>query len=297
MKTKLALGLLLITSVAHAQAPPKFDYGKAPEVKDVEWKASASSGLVLTSGNSHVLTLSGGAVISRKDVDNGLTLEGAFAFAKSSILVASDANMDGKIGPGEFDRVDSTTAKNWVAKLRYDRFFAESNSAFVAARIGADEIAGKDLFGGGQIGYSRRIFKDDSNELVAELGYDFTYESYVAPGVDALSIHSLRAFVGYTGKLTDDTGLLANVEGLFNLNTENAPPGNISAFQDTRINAKAALTTKIAKHIDFRVAFLLKFDNAPAPLPPFALPYAAGFVPLAETVDTQTEATIIVNFL
>jgi len=123
------------------------------------------------------------------------------------------------------------------------------------------------------------------HEVVAEIGYDLTVESYVAPGSKDLVIHSARLFAGYTGKLTEDTGVLANVEGLFNLNSETGPAGDISPFEDTRINAKATLTTKLASHIDVRFAVLLKFDNAPAALPA-KIPFAAGFVPLADTVDT-----------
>ena len=47
------------------------------------------------------------------------------------------------------------------------------------------------------------LAKDD-HELTGEAGYDFSYESFVAAG-DGVAIHSGRACVGYTGKLTDDT--------------------------------------------------------------------------------------------
>ena len=53
--------------------------------------------------------------------------------------------------------------------------------------------------GGGQLGYSRQLVKTDKNMLVAEIGYDFSYESYVEqPGktLDPVSIHSARLFVG-----------------------------------------------------------------------------------------------------
>jgi putative salt-induced outer membrane protein YdiY len=291
----LALAALCVASAAHGQEP-KFEYGKKEEVKEVEWKASASAGFVLTTGNSRTLTLSGSAAASRKAGDDKLGLEAAGAYARSDVLVFTDKDMSGTIGPGEIDRETQTTAKNWLVKLRYDRFFAEKNSGYLAGKVGADEPAGKTLYGGGQIGYSRQLYKDEQHEVLAEIGYDFSYESYVAPNTKNQAIHSARLFAGYTGKLTEDTGLLANVEALFNLNEETGPTGDISSFEDTRVIAKTALTTKLAKHIDFRFAFTLKFDNAPAALPT-KIPFAMGFVPLADTVDTQTEATLIVNFL
>ena len=63
-----------------------------------------------------------------------------------------------------------------------------------------DEPAGKRLFGGAQIGYSRQVVKTDRNELLAELGYDFTFVQFANPptgGPDQLLIHSLRGFLGY----------------------------------------------------------------------------------------------------
>ena len=41
--------------------------------------------------------------------------------------------------------------------------------------------AGKELVAGGQVGYSRQVYKDDHNRLVAELGYDMSLEQAAAP--------------------------------------------------------------------------------------------------------------------
>lgn len=280
-----------------AQADPKFEYAKPEEVKVVEWKASAQAGLILTTGNSRSTSLSASLTASRKAGDNKLSLDAAGAYARSRIFIAEDANMNGTIGENEIDETTQTTTRNWLLKLRYDRFFGGgANSAYLTGKLGADKPAGKEIFGGGQIGYSRQLFKNADHEVVAEAGYDFTYESYVAD-VKSLQIHSARVFAGWTGKLSEDTGLLANIEALFNLNTEDGPTGDIKAFDDTRINAKAAITTKIWKRMDFRFGLTLKYDNAPAPQPPYALPYDAGFVPLADKTDLTAEAALIVNLL
>ena len=78
------------------------------------------------------------------------------------------------------------TNNNWFTKGRYNRFFTANNSGYVSAQAAGDEVAGKSCYGGGQIGYSRQVYKSNMHLLVAELGYDFSYERYVQnPGTDA----------------------------------------------------------------------------------------------------------------
>ena len=193
-----------------ATGDPAFTYGKADELKDVkkvDYKASAQLGAILTSGNSRTTTLALGAMGSRKDKDNKLQLDVTAAYAKSQLLLASDVNGDKVIEPEEITRNSKVTTQSWAVKLRYDRFFTPRNSLFVSALTSADRPAGKKLVGGGQVGYSRLLFKTGVHELAAELGYDFSYESYVDTKVQSVSIHSLRAFTGYTGKLSDVTGV------------------------------------------------------------------------------------------
>lgn len=307
MKNHCLLASLLISAVVPAAAradEPKFEFAKPEEIngvkdiKDVEWKAQAAAGLVLTTGNSRSFAVTGSINASRKDGNNKVGLEAAAAFARSETLVFADKDMSGTVSADELDRQTQTTAENWVAKLRYDRFFADTNSAFASGRIGADELAGKELFGGGQVGYSRQLVKNEHHELVAEAGYDFTYESYVNPTAEALAIHSARLFAGYLGKLGEETGLSVSIEALFNLNNETVPGGEATAFEDTRLVGKAAITTKLAKRFDLRVAATAKFDNTPAPLPAFAMvPFAAGFTPLADKLDFITEVQLIVSIL
>ena len=74
----------------------------------------------------------------------------------------------------------SRRTNNWLVKGRYDRFFTANNSGYAAASAAADKIAGKSFYGGGQVGYSRQVYKSPMHLLVAELGYDFSHERYVA---------------------------------------------------------------------------------------------------------------------
>ena len=306
-----AVSVPLCSSTAHAQAPdPKFVYiAPPPEVEKVIWKASAQAGLILATGNANTVTISGGAAASRVDSKNKLALDVNAAYGQATSYVAQDrpdVGVVGKIdGPEEIGTDTKTNTQMWNVKLRYDRFFSKNNLGYVSLAIGGNEPAGKQVYGGAQVGYSRQLVKTDRNELLAEVGYDFTFELYPTvvpnppPDPDRLMIHSLRVFVGHNLTLSKETALITGLEGLFNVNPLNAPgiPEEVSPFRDTRVNFKTALSTTIYKNLSFRFSFTARFDNVPAPRPALALPYAAGFTPLAEKLDTLSEAALVVNFL
>jgi putative salt-induced outer membrane protein YdiY len=297
--------LVTLTAGSTYAQEPKFEFGKKEDVKEVEWKASAKLGLLLTSGNSQTTTLTAGTSLSRKAAANKFSFDAGLAYAQSDVLLAIDANGNGVIDPGEYSRVGQTTANSWFTKGRYDRFLTANNSAYLMGSLAADQIAGKELVGGLQVGYSRRLFKNDWHETVAELGYDFSYESYTASDLDSVAIHSARVFLGQASKVTPTTAVTAQVEALFNLNTESKalrPSGmgavaGVDAFDDTRVNAKVGLTTTLWKNIAFTFSYTIRYDHAPAPLPEFKLKFADGFRPFAETLDTLAEAALVVNFL
>jgi hypothetical protein len=134
--------------------------------------------------------------------------------------------------------------------------------------------------------------------LVLELGYDYSYENFVADNVPDLHIHSLRGFFSYNIAVTKDTALGADIEVLCNMNELDAGGGYFaSAFEDTRVNARILLNTRLWKKLSFRFSFTARYDNVPAPKPPLDLPYAPGFLPRAEKLDTLTDISLIYAFL
>lgn len=297
---------LLAAAPAHAQKDPKFDFGKQEEVKTVEWKAQAKGGIAMTTGNSQTTNGTLTASVSRKEGNNKLALEVGGAYGRSSNIAVAVDTASGMYSLAPRQTITSTD--NYYGKGRYDRFFTTNNAGYVSGQGAADKIAGKTFFGGGQIGYSRQLYKSDMHLLVAEAGYDFSHERYVqvtGKTLDPVSIHSARIFAGETLKLTAATGVMASVEALFNLNKEGAAisvdnkmPG-VDAFKDTRINAKVGLTTTLYKQLSIGFGFTLKYDQNPAVLPTPAV--AGSATPMdtyfVEKVDTLSEITLIMTFL
>jgi hypothetical protein len=291
MKTKQIIALALLLPALAGAAEPTYP----------QYKAQAKAGLVATTGNARTTTLTAGALLARTDPSNKFQLEGLLAYGRSSLLVARDANANGAIDPGELGRETQTTAESWSVRARYDRFFTQHHGAYAAAVVGADVPAGKDLIGGGQAGYSARLLKTERNELILELGYDFSYEDYAAKGAESVEIHSGRAFVGETVKLNEGVGLSASVEALTNLNEENAvnardPGAKVEAFDDLRMNGKAALTAALMKNVSLSVGFTVRYDRNPAPLPKVS-GLGFGYPAFANEWDTVTDAALIVSFL
>ena len=163
------------------------------------------------------------------------------------------------------------TAGFLLVKLRYDRFFTPNNAGFLSAFAGLDIPASKKAIFGGQLGYSRQLFKTKLHQLKAELGTDLTYNNYIladgSSGADNLFLASARLFVGYALTLGENTQVSLSAESLINLNTATIVERRAAAADATRVNAAAALTTKVWKRLSFRFAMGMRYDNCPAPNP------------------------------
>jgi hypothetical protein len=320
----MAIASLLLAAPALAQTNPTFTFAKpdAPKAADatkpgtppppaVEWKAMAKAGFTMTSGNSQTTGFVAAGNVSRKEGNNKVAFDANAAYGRSNVITPVYDNPAAPSAITAIDRTDIETTNNWLVKGRYDRFFTANNSGYAAASGAADKIAGKSFYGGGQLGYSRQVYKSAMHLLLAELGYDYSFEQYVQTGMTtppSVSIHSARLFAGETLTLTKAMGVTASIEALFNLNKEtkalNASNGasGVDAFHDTRINAKVGFTTTLMSKLSIGFAFTLKYDQNPAPLPvppgvPGGVGFAMGFQPFADKVDTQTEATLIYTFL
>ena len=301
----LLLSLVLLASAGPVRAQniavPAFEFAKPPEKPAVEWKVQAKGGFLLTSGNTETGGGTLGLDSSRKSGQNKLSLNGDLSYGRSRILTATV--VDGVTS--QIGRESQTTSNEWHTRGRYDRFFTPNNAAYAVALLASDKVAGKKLMGGGQVGYSRQLLKNEQHTLVAEAGYDLSFESYVA-APDTVTIQSARLFVGELFTLSKETGLSGSIEALFNLNKETALNANdetghtkgVDAFKDTRIVGKLGLTTTLRKSLSLALGFTLRYDQNPAPWPHIGdAPYVPNFVPFGDKVDTRTEATLIYTFL
>lgn len=294
----VALATLAWTTSAFGQ-DPKFAYKDKKKVigkvNGIEWKGAAQAGALLTTGNSNTTTLSAGAMVSRKTKDNKFLVQAKGALARSDLFI--DSNGDGLLSQMEFENPDTqVSTQSYLLEGRYDRFLTPKNALYVQASVFADEPAGKNVVGGGQVGYSRSLYSDKKQEVKVEIGYDFSYENQVGPE-PGVSIHSVRVFAGYTGKVTKDTSVGVNTEALFNVNELDAPTGTVKPFRDARVNSQLELKTKLLENISFSFRLSSKYDNAPAFRAPLPIAFESGFRPLADKLDVLTEASLIVNFL
>lgn len=300
---RFLIGMILLSGGLSA-ADPKFEYGKHDEVKDVkdvEWTAAAEAGAVLTTGNSELTTATGGLHVSRKTGANRIMFDGTAAYAKSGLRVLLDQNGNGLIdNSNEIVTVSTITAETLYSKLRYDRFLTEFNSLYIDALASRDTPAGIESVLGGQVGYSRRIYKSATAESVAEVGYDFSRQDPV--NGPSISIHSGRAFIGHKAVMTEGATLDAAVELLTNLNREHLTTtddqGRVvdgGPLKDTRVNAKLAITAKIGFNLAVQMSMEVHYDNRPSALPIKNL--APDFQPEASKLDTIMKASFIYTFV
>ncbi len=304
-------GMACVTAPAFAQnlPPPKFETPTPPAEDAPKLTAQAKGSLLVTTGNSRSRNGVLGFLGARQAGKDRSMLEAQVAYGTSSVVVpqTDPANPLQIVG---LDRRDETTTRQWQARVRQDRFFSERDAGYLLAQVASDEIAGKALGGGAQLGYSRHLLKGERHALVAELGYDFSYERYVeTPGktADPVQIHSARFFLGEQLTLSEATSLTAGLEALVNLNEEDALDASdpskreVAPLKDTRLLGKLGLNTKLWRNLSFGFGVTVKYDQNPAPRPlPSAAKgatFAPSFQPFADKIDTLTEATLVLTFL
>ncbi|HET8725826.1 MAG TPA: DUF481 domain-containing protein [Anaeromyxobacteraceae bacterium] len=294
----LLLAALLVPHASRAD-DPKFNFGKEEDLKKLPpWSASITAGFGLTTGNAQSLNLTGGGNVAyRFDGVNLLTLDGNVALQRSTIETATDLDGNGVIGPGEVQSITQSVSEAWGVRLRYDRFFG-FNSIYAFGFAGGDVPAGKQFVGGGQVGYSRALWKTATSELVGEAGLDYTFQRYVVGDPNTLNIAALRFFLGYLGTPNPDLQYNASVEYLGNLNTLDSPTGKLNAFADNRLVGRLGVTWKIFGDGSLGFRFRALYDSAPAPKPPPAgFAWAPGYQPLAKEWDTFTELVLVYKLL
>lgn len=243
MKLRLLIASMVLTCVSSAFAQE-------------EWKANAGLSGIFNSGNAINQTIGGNALVSVKEGMNQVSWNGNGAYGR-----AKDPATGAK----------TTNTENWLNQIRYDRFLSETFSLYSLGHMYHNKPTGFDLTYGGSAGFSHFLYKSDLSTFKYELGFDVTRQRFVTHVEN--NIYSVRAFLQYTHKFSENTFFGQDVENLF----------NVTDTQDYRLNTLTSLNLKLTEKVAFQVGYAIRLDNQPVP----------GF----KKVDTTTQLGLNINIL
>jgi hypothetical protein len=294
MQTRSAvLGVALLAGATAYAGDPTFEHKdpSAPpppvdQAKPTVWKANMQLGLVWLAGNAQSIGTSGAGLLGVKHWNNQFELSGGGAYVRTG---------SSKYGKGGPITNQDTSAENWIAKARYDRYFFEKNTAFVSFQASGDKPAGYVYRIEPQAGYARLFWKSPRQLFRGELGYDYTREHRV-PGTmpDNVDYHSARLYLFYENKFTPYASVTEGMELLEAFN-------HVQSF---RLNSVTSLSSTIYKNISLKLLFTFLFNNDPAPRPSTLVDPVtmAPFIPPPDDthfdkVDTKLDLVLAVTFL
>lgn len=289
----LVLAAALLTALPARADDPKYEYKDVaappqPVVGKTSWKANMTFGLVYVNGNAQSLGLSGTGLLSARRLNDEWTGTAGGAYVLSGV---SKYGMGGPITDTQ------TSAANWFAKGRYDRYFLDRNAVYVSFMGSGNEPAGYIYRLEPQVGYARLFFKSIHQLLRGEIGYDYTYEHRVLQPMGAprdIDYHSGRVLIYYENKFTQWASFTEGLEMLEAFNR----------LESFRLNSITSLSSTIYKNVALKVNYTLHFNNDPAlrPTPTSGIDPTTPFVYPADQAhfgkfDSQLDVVVAVTFL
>lgn len=145
------------------------------------------------------------------------------------------------------------TAKNWSLGLRYERELADRFSIFLAQTLDSDIFAGYRQKYSTDVGGKYHIFKTEEQKWFVEAGYRYTIENRVS-GEHRYN-HYARVYTEAERQWNKSFSTKLWLEYLPNFTTT----------EDWQFNGEASLTAMLTEIFSIKSAYMLRFDNLPAP--------------------------------
>lgn len=281
MRTSLAPFFLvaLVPALSAAQPAATADRAAAPEAKALvsgpkEGKgpgldakaadainASASAGGMLTTGNTktQALTLNGVFDMRRGMNGFGAALLGNYGVSKL---------------PGATE--SQTTAENFQARLRYDRYLTERFALFLMLTERYDRFQGLASRTNIDPGAKYIFWLPENSAFWGELGYDFQHDIRTEGGrnkhdadgklvsdapqdrsAKTLDDHSARAFLGFRHAFNKEVTFSTGLEYLQSFVKTDLATAN------SRVNFDASIAAKLYGGLALGVGFTARFDRSP----------------------------------
>lgn len=148
---------------------------------------------------------------------------------------------------------DTESALNWGAGLRYERLVSQHTGAYVGQGVFSDRYAGIDLRYNSDIGVRYILINNDTLNWALETGYRYMSEHRVTPPDVFESLGRLYTEAGW--KFSETSSTRYWIEYL----------PNITRPEGYMVNTEISLNTFLTSILSLKVAYLVKFNNAPPP--------------------------------
>jgi putative salt-induced outer membrane protein YdiY len=221
--------------------------GKAVAVTDIKrlnaaqaWTGSVLVNGNLSRGNTHTeaLGIAADATLRRDDevYDDRFSLTAGYNFGNQTV-----------------DGVSSTSADNWFAQMKYDKFFTEKWYGYGLFRYDHDRLAFLNYRLSPGVGVGYQWIESADFNFRTEAGLSYVYEDYSTGGTDDRV--ALRLAYHVDKKLNPDVSLFHNLEWL---------PG-IMDPGDYNLNADAGVRAKLTDSMFSEFKLQYQRDSTPAP--------------------------------
>jgi len=244
------IALLLASLTLAADSELKTTVKDEKEAEKPEGKLGAEVGGALARGNTAAYNANFGLTGMYKWKNNKFSGFGAALYARSII----DTDGNGILSEPERDTGYITNQRQLNTEVRFDRFVSKKNSFYLLAGVLVDPFAGFTSRSHEQLGYSRTLLDNEKTNLVAEVGFDWAQEVYVA-GVEPSyqDVVAARLMVGFKHTFNEAVRFEDRLE-MF---------PNLAVIRDVRIANAASLTAKLSDKLGFKTGYSFRFDNEP----------------------------------
>ena len=211
---------------------------KTINARPARWTGAVTAGGLVTRGNSNTESFN-------LSIEAGLRREDDRISANAGYIYSRQADPD---GPGK-----ETTADNWFAAGKYDRFFSEKVYGFAALRVEHDTIADLDLRLTPSVGVGYQWVETPDFNFATEAGLAWIYEEYGDGGSD----NHIAARLAYhvDRKFNEKVALAHNLEYLPSLEDTG----------DYNVNADAGVRVTLTKTMFAELKAEWRHDATPAP--------------------------------
>ncbi len=202
-----------------------------------------------------------GAVIASGNISRGNTHSEDFGLAANAQLRRDDENFDDRFSLGAaynfgkqtVNGANTTSADNWMALAKYDKFFTDQWYGYGMLKYDHDRLADLQFRLAPGVGVGYQWVETPTFNLNTEAGVSYVYEEYSNDGNDDRV--ALRLAYHIDKALNDKISLFHNLEWLPAFNDPS----------DYNLNADAGIQAKITGKLISQLKVVYQRDSTPAP--------------------------------